>query len=267
MKKRVSLVVVSMLCGTFFCAAAPQQKLVKTQRKIDRKVDLNDTFGRTHFIVGYTPSATAPRASVSAATEGTDALLQSRSSEKIKQVEALFSPDDDVQKKLIELINAEQKSIKVAIYMFTDKEIAKALINAHLRGVHVDFIADQASLLDKFGQLSHLQNAGIAIAIYKGDTANGAQSNIMHNKFAVFACNQQGASCVWTGSFNFTKSGRLNNQENVVIVQDHEIAQRYTRHFDVLKKRCNIQMKNLMRKPSVKPLAQRRTKKYKTIVV
>ncbi len=63
---------------------------------------------------------------------------------------AFFSPDDDVQSLLISLINAETKSIRLAIYMMTDQAIAQALVQAAERGVQVEgtFRAHQVPISD-----------------------------------------------------------------------------------------------------------------------
>src|SRR3990167_5189204 len=60
--------------------------------------------------------------------------------------QAFFTPGDDLTALFIDRIATEQKSIHGAMYMFTDKKIAQALIDAKKRGVDVQMIIDQISM-------------------------------------------------------------------------------------------------------------------------
>jgi phosphatidylserine/phosphatidylglycerophosphate/cardiolipin synthase-like enzyme len=54
----------------------------------------------------------------------------------------------------------------------------------------------------------------------------------MHNKFAILD------DCLWTGSFNWTRSANTKNQENVVIIYDVEVCEKFEKQFLILQKRC-----------------------------
>jgi phosphatidylserine/phosphatidylglycerophosphate/cardiolipin synthase-like enzyme len=62
----------------------------------------------------------------------------------------------------------------------------------------------------------------------------------MHNKFALID------GKVWTGSFNWTKSGDQYNQENVVLIDDPEVHDKFAIQFESLKSRCMDWTKYLM---------------------
>jgi hypothetical protein len=62
--------------------------------------------------------------------------------EPIANYEILFSPQDHVGEELIALINKEKKTIKAAVFCLMHYGIAKALIDAHNRGVEVEIIVD-----------------------------------------------------------------------------------------------------------------------------
>ena len=64
-------------------------------------------------------------------------------------------------------------------------------------------------------------------------------SDIMHNKFVIFGKNISNKPLLWTGSFNFTKSAQLKNQENVVILDEQYLIQKYEKQFEVIKKRIS----------------------------
>ena len=78
----------------------------------------------------------------------------------------LFSPDDDIAQELITLINQEKKSIRVAIFTFTDNRIAQALIDAAQRKVAVEVIADTSYLRDQYSKIPLLQQHNIPIFTY-----------------------------------------------------------------------------------------------------
>lgn len=149
---------------------------------------------------------------------------------------ALFSAYDDIQKNLIDLINKEQTSIKIAIYSFTDKEIAQALIAAHQKGVSIEIVCDCSCLQARFSKIPLLAQQGIKTHIYFPASDNAFTNDLMHHKFVLFEKNILDKSLLWTGSFNFTKSANSKNQENVLIVDDAYLIQLYNNHFTRLVK-------------------------------
>ena len=188
--------------------------------------------GKTHFIVGLPcvppppPLTTRKNSAFIPALRGPDGSL----------CQAFFSPDDNLQEILIQLITTEQKSIKAAIFCFTDGDIARALIDAHYRGVHIEIITDTSCLKDKFNKIELLQKYRIPVYVYRPGALT-IYNDIMHNKFVVFEKNVDGKSLVWTGSFNFTKSAKLKNQENVIVCDQIHLINRYTKQFAILKDR------------------------------
>ncbi len=211
----------------------PELDLKRSTRKSRIRKTLLEVpldFGKKHFILGLHQEDVAPR-KAQTVTYGHDECTVN---------EAYFSPDDDLQQKLINLIEQEKKGIYLAIFTFTDKQIADALIRAKKRGVEVELIADPGFLHDRYTKIALLHPKGIKIFVYDPKRSPGnasTMSNIMHNKFAVFLDNVDGKPLLWTGSFNFTKSARLSNQENVVVLNNPQIVERYREKFHALKKR------------------------------
>ncbi len=144
--------------------------------------------------------------------------------------QVLFSPDDDLSGALVDLITQEQKSIKIAVYTFTDQDIAQALMQAHQRGVEVVIVTDPSYRQCSYSKIPQLKKAGITIFEYDPQHGGKQVHNLMHHKFAVF-----GDSCVWTGSFNFTKSARHSNQENVVVITQADAVKRFLHQFERVK--------------------------------
>lgn len=143
----------------------------------------------------------------------------------------LFSPDNDVQTILINLINCEKKKILAAVYTFTQRNVAQALIDAYQRGVLVECVVDGSYKFDKFSKVEFLVENKIPVWVYRNDKA------LMHNKFCIFEQNFLDKSILWTGSYNFTNKANKMNQENVIILDNSELVKKFLYHFDILKKR------------------------------
>lgn len=195
--------------------------------------------GKTHFILGLPTPPSVPLKKIQLPAN------LSNLSEKLichdgcyKQ--AFFSPDDNVQEILVQLIEQEKRSIKIAIFSFTDGKIAKALIDARYRGVQVEVIIDVTGLRDKFNKIEALKANGVKVTVYDPKN-NSIYNDIMHHKFVIFENNIGDKSLLWTGSYNFTKSATLNNQENVLILDEIHLIQKYARQFELLKDRTRNQ--------------------------
>lgn len=183
-----------------------------------------DTFGVTHFIVGYPHEAPKKQ---------TKNKPQEKSPVALTDKHVLFSPDDDVEQALMQLIKEEQKGLKIAIFSFTNKNIAQALIDAHQRGIHVQVVCDPAQGKDRYSKIAMLKEAGIQVFEYDPNYVKDMRSNLMHHKFMIV-----GDDRTVTGSYNWTKAANERNQENIVILKDKEIAQKFHEQFDRLKGRC-----------------------------
>lgn len=150
----------------------------------------------------------------------------------------LFTPRDDIKTYLIELIDQERISIHAAVYMFTDKVMAQALLNAFVRGVKIFLIFDQISMGEKYGKGLYLQERGISILVHQPARLGSFFCPIMHHKFFIFgynACHR--CSLVWTGSFNCTASASRLHDENVIITDNVEVVKEYQQCFVMLSKR------------------------------
>lgn len=215
-----------------------------------RKVALNvpADFGKKHFIVGYpaqemekskTESAEQPAVNDDQVDQKQDDLAHEGPyglvcQGHVKQV--FFSPDDKVQEALVYLIEHEKKSIKAAVFVFTDAAIAKALLAAHERGVRIELVVDSTGLRDRFNRIKVLQEQGIPVFVYN-TISDSSLSGYMHNKFVLFAHNLLERPVVWTGSCNFTRAAHEKNQENAVLLDESWIIAKYARQFERLKKR------------------------------
>jgi HKD family nuclease len=194
-------------------------------------------FGKTHFIVGQSADQ---RSELMAQKSGAGSRESQNSGTRrsvIKKSEIFFSPDDNVRENLVQLIEQEEEAISIAVFVFTDKQIAHHLIDAAKRGVQVEIVTDSAGLRDRYNKIGHLCDNCIPIFVYNPQHGKAGLTSLMHNKFVIFKKNKNNLSHVWTGSCNFTRAACESNQENSILLTDDVCTARFEKQFQELKKR------------------------------
>ncbi|MCK4265276.1 hypothetical protein KAW80_02870 [Candidatus Babeliales bacterium] len=154
-------------------------------------------------------------------------------------IEAYFSPQDKPLKPLLNLINKTNKTLWVAVYTFTSKDLAEALIKAKNRGVDVQVITDPYSLKAKSGQVENLQKNKIPIFVFHPEKANRLFRPLMHNKFAIFDFGDS-QKFLCTGSLNWTKSALNSNQENIIITDCPRAYEKYKIFFNKIREEATV---------------------------
>jgi phosphatidylserine/phosphatidylglycerophosphate/cardiolipin synthase-like enzyme len=131
-----------------------------------------------------------------------------------------FSPDGGCTDAVVSALNQAKQTVLVQAYSFTSAPIAKALVDAHKRGVTIKVILDKSNLTEKYTDADFLAHAGIPVLI---DAAHA----IAHNKVMVID-----GETVITGSFNFTKGAEERNAENLLIIKDAALASYYAENWE-----------------------------------
>ena len=137
----------------------------------------------------------------------------------LAKTEVYFSLSDNPQKEIIRNINQAEAFINIAMYIFTDKEIALPLIKARERGVKVRLYLDKDQVDYRYSQSRFLVQKGIKTRI-------SSNEYIMHNKFAIID-----NRLLLTGSYNWTFSANNRNDENLLIIDDPEIIEIFQNQF------------------------------------
>ena len=139
-------------------------------------------------------------------------------------VNVYFSPNGGCTDAIINEIEQAKTEILVQAYSFTSPPIAKALVDAHKKGINVQVILDKSQHTEKYTSATFLTNAGIPTFI-------DDKYAIAHNKIMVID-----KEIVITGSFNFTKAAEEKNAENILIITSKDLAKIYIEnwknHFD-----------------------------------
>ena len=139
---------------------------------------------------------------------------------QVPQIKVLFSPQDNCAQEIVSEIDKAKDYIYVAMYFFTSRPIAQALIRAKDRGVDVKVCMDQEQPTYEYSKSRFLENKSINIKLISG-------SGIMHNKFCIIDDH-----ITLTGSYNWTVSADLKNDENLLIIESKEIARIYKEQFN-----------------------------------
>ena len=142
-------------------------------------------------------------------------------------VAVYFSAHGGCTEAIIKEIEKAQSEILVQAYTFTSAPIAKALLQAHKRGVKEEVILDQSQRTQKYSSATFLANQ--KIPIYIDD-----QHAIAHNKVMIID-----RKIVITGSFNFTRAAEEKNAENLLVIQSSELAKVYLDNWHQHKEHSN----------------------------
>lgn len=127
-------------------------------------------------------------------------------------VEVLFTPWDDAEGAILRAMQGARKVIYVQAFLFTSRTLARALIEAKMRGIAVEVMVDREQTeRGENSQVPQLAAAGIPVALEVRYAA-------AHNKI-ILVDPADAAGAVVTGSYNYTYSAQARNAENVVILR------------------------------------------------
>lgn len=140
-------------------------------------------------------------------------------------VEVLFTPWDDAEGAIVRALGEARQGVHVQAFLLTSRSIARALREAHDRGVRVEVLADREMLRKgENSQLPMLAAAGIPVWL---ETRYASA----HNKVLLIDGESPGAVVI-TGSYNFTWSAQARNAENLLLLRGNpSLARRYLENW------------------------------------
>lgn len=162
-----------------------------------------------------------------------------------RQIQFRRIPTLHVTEILENLILSAQKTIHVAMYIFTNQILADALKEAYRKGVKICIIVDHSMKDSSNTQTDTLKAEGIHVKIYS--------INTLHHKFCLIdvpntneifssakgAIENDNLSQIFVpkngilinGSLNWTVDGFTSNCENIIVTSNAEIIAQYTNEF------------------------------------
>jgi phosphatidylserine/phosphatidylglycerophosphate/cardiolipin synthase-like enzyme len=131
-----------------------------------------------------------------------------------------FSPKGGCAEAIVQEIRKARHEILVLAYSFTHHGIAQAIVDAKVRGVHVEILLDHSNEKETHTELNFFMEQSMAPLV-------DAQHPIAHNKVMVID-----SRTLITGSFNFTNEAENANGENLLILKGHpELIVAYRKNF------------------------------------
>lgn len=125
---------------------------------------------------------------------------------------------------VLNVVNSATRTLDVAAYEFTHKEIAEAIVAASRRGVRVRVLIDRERSTGNYNAAQFFANSGVSTKV------SNPRYKIFHHKFMVVD-----GQTLQTGSFNYTSAAARGNAENVIVLLNAPSAsRRFTQEFDRL---------------------------------
>jgi phosphatidylserine/phosphatidylglycerophosphate/cardiolipin synthase-like enzyme len=130
--------------------------------------------------------------------------------------------DQHPEKALIDVINAANQTLDIAIYSLTHPDIVAAVKESKKRGVSVRVISDKIQSAGKtqVEALKLLGSAGIPMKVNK-------HSGLMHLKVTI-----ADKKVVTTGSYNYSKAASTTNDEVLMVIHNEDAAKSFSEQFE-----------------------------------
>lgn len=130
------------------------------------------------------------------------------------------SEDPAIEQAIIPLVNSATKSIRFLAFSFTDYPLAQAMIKRSQNGVDVAGVFEKVGSDTDAAELDTLFCAQVPVR-------QDGNSSFMHSKVIVVD-----ERYVITGSLNYSTNAEESNDENVIIIDNPEIAKLYMQNFE-----------------------------------
>jgi len=132
----------------------------------------------------------------------------------------LFSPDDGVAAYINDVLNSAQQSIYFMAYSFTSNELSALILERASVGVTVSGVMDGGQVSSGVGsEYDAFKQAGLDIRL-------DGNRGLMHHKVIIID-----RGIVITGSYNFTASAEDRNDENLIVIHNPEVAEKFIVEF------------------------------------
>ncbi len=134
-------------------------------------------------------------------------------------VENHFAPEDDVAEKIIARLKQASRTLDFMAFSFTDDAIGNTVRDRAKAGVKVRGVFENTGSETQFSEYGAMKKAGL-------DVWQDGNPYLMHHK--VFIVDSR---VVILGSFNFSQNAQTSNDENLLIIDDANIAQQFEEEF------------------------------------
>jgi phosphatidylserine/phosphatidylglycerophosphate/cardiolipin synthase-like enzyme len=137
------------------------------------------------------------------------------------QILVIFTSEDKaLENVIIPLVQGAESSVRFMAFSFTDYPLADAMVQRHLRDVDVAGVFESFGSESESSELRTLFCGGVPVR----QDGNGG---FLHHKVIVVD-----ERYVVTGSLNFSTRAETSNDENVILLDNPDIARLYLEEFD-----------------------------------
>jgi len=134
-------------------------------------------------------------------------------------IKVLFSPEDKPIQYILPYVQNARRNIRFMTFVMTQPDLGNAILERIQNGVTVEGVFEAVGSDSQYSEMMKLHCAG-------GKMRRDGNPGFLHHKVMVID-----NRIVITGSLNFSDSANTRNNENVIIIDNREIAQLYLDEF------------------------------------
>jgi phosphatidylserine/phosphatidylglycerophosphate/cardiolipin synthase-like enzyme len=135
-------------------------------------------------------------------------------------VESYFSPQDGVEEHILARLANAQERIRFLTFSYTSDPVGELMVERQAAGVVVQGVFENRNARGIGSEFERLQEAGVDVHV-------DGNCYTMHHKVIIID-----DKTVITGSYNFTRRAEDTNDENLIIIDDADIARMYVQEFE-----------------------------------
>lgn len=137
------------------------------------------------------------------------------------RIDTFFSPDDGVINSLASVLNNAEESIYFLAYSFTSNDLGNIVREKDAAGLTVQGVMEEEQVNSNQGtEYDPFKQAEVDVRI------DGIEGQMHHKVFII------DRKIIAFGSYNFSQSAEVRNDENLIIVYDEAIAQEFLTEFE-----------------------------------
>lgn len=161
-----------------------------------------------------------------------DVTLTRSISFRDQDIQFHFSPEHDPIHDMVALADSADHTIHFMVFAYTHPDLLDAMLRAHARGVEVVGIFDESQARGRYSVDELMAEAGVPVYIDGNKNSSGFAGGKLHHKVMLVDVGVESSDPVVTsGSFNWSKSATLYNDENLVELRDPALHSLYAQEF------------------------------------
>jgi len=130
-----------------------------------------------------------------------------------------FAPEDKPAQHIVSYLQNARRNIRFMAFSYTQPDMGNAMLERIKNGVTVEGVFETVGSDSEFSEMLPLHCAG-------GKMRRDGNPGFLHHKVIIID-----NRIVITGSFNFSDSANTKNNENIIIIDNADIAKRYLEEF------------------------------------